>query len=85
MISKPKASCPCCGSKITVLDVIDVSRHAETVTYYGECDCGAANITVSRGQVIGAVGNSGNSQGPHLHFEVIKNGVRVNPLNYVRP
>ena len=52
MISKPNAGCPCCGSKITVLDVIDVSRHAETVTYYGECDCGATNITVSRGQVI---------------------------------
>ena len=41
--------------------------------------------TVSRGQVIGAVGNSGDSHGPHLHFEVIKNGVRVDPLNYVSP
>ena len=51
MISKPEAYCPRCGGKLTVLDTIDVSRHAETVTYYAECGCGAANVTVSRGQV----------------------------------
>lgn len=38
-------------------------------------------MQVQQGQVIGFVGATGNATGNHLHFEVIKNGAQVNPLN----
>jgi len=40
------------------------------------------NQQVKRGQIIGFVGSSGRSQAPHLHYEIIKDGNKINPLNF---
>ena len=44
-----------------------------------------AGEAVTAGQVIGYVGNTGDSTGNHLHFEVMQGGVRVNPLDILSP
>ena len=63
--------------------IIDHGNGMETV--YGHMVqrlCSVGDY-VERGQVIGLVGSTGNSTGPHLHFEVRINGERVPPEPYL--
>lgn len=45
----------------------------------------SAGQHVTQGDIIGAVGSTGYSTGPHLHFEMIKNGTKINPLTVEIP
>ena len=45
------AVCPRCGSNITIMDAISTNLSIGTITYYGECDCGAASITFTQGSI----------------------------------
>lgn len=46
------AACPRCGSPFSVLDAVSVGGRVDAATYYAECECGAANLTVEKGAVI---------------------------------
>ena len=63
---------------------VKIRHNSEYSTAYGHMQKIAKGIRpgtrVKQGQIIGYVGSTGLSTGPHLHYEVVKNGKRVNPL-----
>ena len=66
-------------------NLVVVDHGGGVSTAYGHMSAIGASVgqSVGQGTVIGQVGSTGNSTGPHLHFEVRINGSATNPLPYL--
>jgi murein DD-endopeptidase MepM/ murein hydrolase activator NlpD len=65
--------------------IVSIKHGYGFITRYGHClqILVAKGDHVERGQTIALVGNTGRSSAPHLHYEVIKDGKAVDPLEYI--
>jgi murein DD-endopeptidase MepM/ murein hydrolase activator NlpD len=73
------------GRKGALGRVIEISHGYGMVTRYGHLDRFAKSVgdRVKRGEVVGFMGDTGRSTGPHLHYEVHLNGAPLNPEDYI--
>ncbi|WP_228141636.1 M23 family metallopeptidase [Marinobacter sp. X15-166B] len=67
-------------------NLIEVDHGNGLVTRYAHCKSLKAKVgdIVQKGQVIALMGSTGRSTGPHVHFEVLRNGRTENPEHYIR-
>ncbi|MBN2378607.1 M23 family metallopeptidase [candidate division WOR-3 bacterium] len=65
---------------------VEINHGSEFTTVYGHLSRYGVDIgdRVERGDIIGYIGNTGRSTGPHLHYEVRVNGVPVDPWPYIQ-
>ncbi len=66
-------------------NVVRIDHHNGIHTIYGHLSRSIVRRgqTLQRGETLGFVGNTGLSTGPHLHYEITRNGAQVNPMHYI--
>jgi len=66
--------------------MVELDHGEGYITRYAHNKKNLVNVgdTVKKGEVVGLMGSSGRSTGPHVHFEVYKNGRAVDPASYIR-
>ncbi len=73
------------GEKSGFGHLIEVSHGGGLVTRYAHNSSAVVQVgdTVQRGQTLALMGSTGRSTGPHVHFEVLRDGQPVNPLSFI--
>ncbi|GIX21683.1 MAG: hypothetical protein KatS3mg121_0466 [Gammaproteobacteria bacterium] len=66
-------------------NLVEINHGNGYVTRYGHCEkvLVKEGEAVKKGQVVGLMGSTGRSTGPHVHFEVLHNGRQVDPLDFI--
>ena len=73
------------GEKTGFGSIVEVSHGNGLVTRYAHNKSATVKVgdTVQRGETLALMGSTGRSTGPHVHFEVLRNGQPVNPLSFI--
>lgn len=74
------------GEKAAYGLLVEVTHESGMITRYAHTSATLVKVgdRVKKGQAIASVGTSGRSTGPHLHFEVVRNGASANPMRYLQ-
>ncbi len=73
------------GKRYNYGNLVEINHGNGYVTRYGHNAKNLVEVgdTVKKGQVISLMGSTGRSTGPHVHFEVLRNGRQINPQKFV--